>query len=198
MKKLNQKGFSAIEIVLILVIVSLLIGVGLYILRIDKKTVPLAENAKYAYGSSEQNQKKSNKILPKEPEPPSIGKITYVSGGTDEQMVIKKRLKSFYDAWNNLSSSAQQYSKNANSVYEKYMTDNQIKQLYKEGSYNLFTCSQMKSESLTINNPTISNSKASVSINSVEIGGNPRKPIKISLVKDSSLWYLDHVSCTFE
>jgi len=58
MKKLSSKGFSAIEALLILVIIGMIGGLGFYVYNFQKKTNQSVDNTKLSKGNPEKTEKK--------------------------------------------------------------------------------------------------------------------------------------------
>ncbi len=196
MRKLDQKGFTAVEGLLIFVIISILAGTGWYVWHANRNIkVPVPNSLTYP-SSTKTTTKQSTPVVEKK-EGPSIQKITYVTTGTPEQKQISKRLFDFYTAWNQLTSSAKQFSATATPTKNTYLTKAAQKQEIDNSSYDLFTCSQEKLELLAIGRPTITGNNASVQVTTTDTAGNVQKPITLSLLKQDSNWYIDHAGCPF-
>ena len=181
--KINEKGFSSVEFILVIIIIALIGAVGWIVYKDHHKSssqlTSTAITVSYGYNSS-------------------IQKITYYDSGTKTQLAVKKQLYDFYIAWNKLASNAEQLSTTATATNDTYLTKSAQQEQINNQSYDLFVCSQEKLQSLVIENPIITGNTASVTLNSLGVNtSTPSNPIKLSLIDQTSGWLIDHVTCTF-
>lgn len=185
--KNNQKGFSAIELVLITLAVLAIGGVGYFVLQSRKTANNAYNNAASVVATTKPATSSQAPAL----------KITYDKSGSSEQNTVSLRLYNFYTAWAKVTSDPPVglSSRNAqlNTVIN-YLSSNALSQAKADTTAEPFLCSQMNLATLKIGTPVISGTTATVKVVGEEpggTGGTYEHTCSITLVNQGSTWRID-------
>ena len=170
----NQKGFTALEIVLVIITLVAVSAAGYY-----------------AYQARQ--EKADSKVSITKSEEKTQAKTTI---SQNDKAVVSQKVKDYYNKYV-IPKYPDDYPAGASNrmLSDGYITANLSQQFKTSSPYDLPTCSQNKAPNYVFSDPTINSNKAEVIVTGSGYDSEGIT-IKVQMVKDSSSWKIDSFNCT--